>query len=247
MSHYMKFNTFGDECPPLSTGFFFKKMRYITIINFKYKVIMNLKIAILLLIITSCSSLTKEECSNFNWIKEGELDGSRGRSSTFFSNYSQQCQKHGVSISKDNYIQGHTKGLTEFCNYNSGYDLGLDGKGPFSDCEMINPSFNKGYEEGFSKFQTIAKEKKIEEQKIEEQKDLDRKKGIDSILSSYNFEKCTFNSDCSKLGDCISNKCRHNYSECTYNSDCKIEGNCAVESTYVISLNEWVSVNVCKY
>lgn len=197
---------------------------------------------VLLTVLTSCASLTQEDCNNTNWTQKGELDGSNGKSLAKFSNYQQQCREHGVVISKANYRQGYILGLRKFCSYKSGYELGLDGSDPLNECNKISPSFTKGYEEGFREFQMIARRRRLEEEK-----ELEREKAIERILSSYNSAKCTFDSDCSKDGDCDFNKCRHDGSTCTFNSECKIRGNCSNESTYVSSLNEWVGVNVCKY
>lgn len=203
---------------------------------------MKIPLIIILILLTSCASLSKEDCINTSWDHKGELDGLDGESLSIFSDYQQKCHKHGVVISKANYTQGYNRGLRKFCSYNSGYEHGLEGSDPFTECDQINPSFTKGYEEGFREFQILAQKKKIEEEK-----DSERKKAIERILSSYNSEKCISNSDCRRDGDCTFNKCRHDESTCTFNSDCKIEGDCSNESTYVSSLNEWVGVNVCKY
>lgn len=203
---------------------------------------MKILLIIVLTTLTSCASLTQEDCAKTSWAQKGELDGSNGESLSLFSKYQQQCHEHGVVISKANYTHGYNIGLRKFCTYKSGYKHGLEGSDPFTECNQINPSFTKGYEEGFREFQIFARKKKIEEEK-----DSERKKAVKRILSSYNSEKCTFDSDCRRNGDCTFNKCRHDDSKCSFNSDCKIEGDCSNESTYVSSLNEWVGVNVCKY
>ena len=203
---------------------------------------MKIPLIILLTTLISCASLSPEDCTKTDWVQKGERDGSNGESSSLFSKYQQQCLEHGVKISQANYTQGYNHGLRQFCSYKTGYQNGIDGSDPLTECDHISPSFTRGYEEGFREFQ-ITERKKI----IEEDKDSERKKAVERILESYNSEKCTFNSDCSKDGDCTFNKCRHDNSTCSFNSECKIQGDCSNESTYVSSINEWVSVNVCKY
>lgn len=205
---------------------------------------MNMKILLIILLtfLSSCASLTQEDCTNTSWAQKGELDGSKGESLSIFSKYQQQCHEHGVAISKAAYTQGYNIGLRKFCTYKSGYEQGLEGSDPLTECDQISSSFTKGHEEGFKEFRMIARKKRIEEEK-----DSERNKAIERILSRYNSQKCTFDSDCTKDGDCDFKKCRHDGSTCSFNFECKIKGNCSNESSYVSSLNEWVGVNVCKY
>lgn len=190
----------------------------------------------------SCAIITKEDCNTINWESKGEQDASEGESISRFSKYQETCKEHGINISKENYVKGHRDGLKRFCTYKSGYQHGEQGSDPFTECDQIGYTFSRGYEEGFQEYQRIKK-KKI----LEQEQEASRKKAIESILSRYNSKECSSSFDCHKDGDCRFNKCRHDNSECNFNSDCKIEGSCSNESEYVYSINQWVSVNVCRY
>lgn len=199
---------------------------------------MKISLLPLLLILSACATLSKEDCTSINWRERGQQDGSSGESTAQFNIYQQQCQEHGVSIPKANYLQGHKEGLKTFCNYNNGYKNGEEGTEPMKECEPIGVTFMKGYHKGFEVF--IAK-------KQDERKKEIKAKVVEDIIKRYGSKECTFNSDCEKDGDCSFGKCRHNGDACTFNSDCKVEGDCVSESQYVSEINESVYVRVCEY
>ena len=199
---------------------------------------MKLSSLLLLLTLSSCATLSKEDCTSTDWRQRGQLDGSTGDSVQEFAKYQQQCQEHGVSISKASYLEGYWQGLKSFCNYDNGYKNGLEGTEPMKECESVGVTFSKGYHKGFEAFMAKKEERRKEEIKA---------KTIKDIIERYGSKECTFNSDCKREGECSFNKCRHNGQECKFNIDCQIEGDCVSESEYISEINEKVYVRVCDY
>ena len=188
-------------------------------------------ILILLFVLSSCASLNKEKCVETDWTKKGQQDGQYGQGPDLFASYEKTCQGFGVNISETHYQAGYKKGLKSYCTYKAGYALGNTGEEPLAHCEDVSPTFKKGFDEGFRHFQV----------------DSERKKAIARILETTKSEKCMADNDCSQTGICSGSKCRHNGATCFSNSECVVVGKCKKESTYVNSIKEMVSVNICKY
>ena len=196
----------------------------------------------ILFFITSCATLTKEECTTMNWNQKGFQDSSAGESLVQFNKYAEMCKEHGVVPSKSNYIEGYKRGLTEYCNYQNGMKLGQRGGEPFKECGAVTSNFQRGYRTGFQEYEETQERER--RKKIQEE---DRKEARQRILNRFNSEECTSDFNCQKETNCTFNKCSHDGSACTFNSECKIRGNCRQESDYVSSINEWVGVQVCHY
>jgi len=190
------------------------------------------------MLINSCATLTKEDCSKINWKQKGHDDSSTGEEASKFSDYQRKCSEHGISISQPDYVEGYKLGLKSYCNYQKGYARGENGDEPFKACDSVSSNFNRGYEKGFSQYE--ADQEEIRKKKVKQE-------AIESIVRRYGSEECSSDSDCRKSGDCNFNKCEHDNSECTFNSDCKVEGDCKSESDYVSSIGEWVEARVCDY
>lgn len=207
---------------------------------------MKYLILIFMLPLISCSSLTKEDCQKTNWKQQGFKDGAKGEGQAEYSNYWEQCREHGVSINKSEYIEGYQAGLKKYCNYKSGYELGGVGGDPLSECDKINPSFARGYEEGFRQYQQAKKEQE-DRARLRNQQEEDKRIAIQNIINRNHGRSCTSHSDCQKEGYCTFNKCQHNGMSCSYNSDCKVQGNCRGQTEYVPSVGGYVEARVCEF
>ncbi len=129
--------------------------------------------AILLFSLVSCASHTKEDCIKSNLAIIGGQDAMNGYSSYRFKKHQQDCKGLRIIISKENYLNGHNKGLKILCTYRTWYSYGKEGSDPFAECDKITHSYSKGYQDGLKEFQKITKEKKLEvEKSIEKKKQL---------------------------------------------------------------------------
>lgn len=192
---------------------------------------MKILIPFILIILSACSSLSKEECSEMDWKKKGFDQSIEGRSSEAYLKFAKQCRKHSVEVPHDRFFEGYREGLKVYCTYSNGFKYGSYGRDMFTECEPHHPEFRTGYIEGFQQF------------KIKKETD----DAIDRVLSRNNTTKCSFSGDCRKRGYCESNRCLHNGLTCTFDSDCTIVGDCVRESEYIRSQNKWIDVNFCRY
>lgn len=121
----------------------------------------------LLYLLGSCSSLTKDDCKNIDWNRKGFEEGSRGETSNIRS-YENQCRDFGISAPLSGYVDGHRKGLKQFCTYKNGHDLALSGSMSVRDCEVLSVEYTRGYREGEVDKEEL--DQKNKEEKEEEEK-----------------------------------------------------------------------------
>ncbi|MCB0342269.1 MAG: DUF2799 domain-containing protein [Pseudobdellovibrionaceae bacterium] len=78
--------------------------------------------------VSSCSSISKEECQVGDWTGIGHRDGSQGREQKRFYSYVEDCGEHGVTPNHDQYKQGYEEGLKVFCTPDNGWSVGRSGR-----------------------------------------------------------------------------------------------------------------------
>ncbi|WP_195758379.1 DUF2799 domain-containing protein [Kangiella sp. HZ709] len=126
---------------------------------------------LLIVVLSSCSSLTVEDCAMTDWQARGFDEGKRGFSLKQYDEYAQECKEiGGVIPPKSKYTTGHYKGTLEFCTATSGYAFGKNGGYYRHSCREwnLNPTdFLDGYNAGK---EIYAAEKKLDET-IEELED----------------------------------------------------------------------------
>ncbi|MBB6522904.1 DUF2799 domain-containing protein [Pseudoteredinibacter isoporae] len=101
------------------------------------------------LVLASCSGLSKEECQTADWEALGFEDGVVGKSLETIGDYRESCAKHGVRIDLERYKYGRTVGLKDFCQPSSAYQAGRRGYVYKGVCPSdLEDAFVGPYEEG---------------------------------------------------------------------------------------------------
>lgn len=90
------------------------------------------------LVLSSCASMSKEECVTANWGDVGIKDGSLGRSPGTFDGYVKACAKASVTPDKTAYLAGRFEGLKKYCTIQKGYELGQSNSGYSGVCADHN-------------------------------------------------------------------------------------------------------------
>ena len=96
-----------------------------------------MKIYALLLIgfiLSSCSSMSKEECVSANWKEVGIKDGSLGRNVSEFNSYVKSCAKTSATPDQNAYMSGRREGLKTYCTIQKGYERGLRNETYYGTC-----------------------------------------------------------------------------------------------------------------
>lgn len=99
--------------------------------------------------LSGCATLSKEECLTVDWREIGQTDGSNGAEAGRVAEHREACAKHGVRVDLDQYNRGRTAGLGSFCQANSGFARGRQGYVYKGICPSdLEPNFIDGYQEG---------------------------------------------------------------------------------------------------
>lgn len=121
------------------------------------------------LVLSSCASMSKEECAIANWKDVGTKDGGLGRSMNAFDGYVKACAKANVIPDKTAYMSGRNEGLKKYCTIQKGYEIGLSNREYYGVCVDHNEaaviegrriglelySFQKAYDDAVAKVKEI--------------------------------------------------------------------------------------------
>jgi hypothetical protein len=114
-----------------------------------YRKSLNILIALALVGLSGCASMSGDECATSDWSAVGYEDGSRGYSSDRFGNHRKACAKHGVTADFAAYQAGRNQGLVEFCQPSKGFNLGASGGRYNGVCAAdVEPDFLDAYRVG---------------------------------------------------------------------------------------------------
>ncbi len=121
------------------------------------KIISFISLAILM---SSCATMTPNECKNADWKSIGYKDGAKGRA-VRLSRHANACAKTHITPDKKRYILGYKQGEKMFCTYDNGLGKGST-NGDISDICMT-PSLKKDFQRGYRKGKRIyAKKEQIQ-------------------------------------------------------------------------------------
>ena len=194
----------------------------------------------------SCSSWDRERCLTTDWYQKGVEDSAADGSGNFHP-YKRACAKEGISVAgySSDYEKGVLEGMRSWCNFQNGFNQGLEGRNATSKCDRINPAFARGVEEGYREFRVTQRRKRDEDEREKryrnESEDFRRR-----VLGTSDTKECFVDSDCKKSGSCVFSRCQHNNQTCTFSSDCEIRGYCREVSEYN-SAGQRLSLRVCDF
>ena len=99
--------------------------------------------------LTGCASISKDECISGNWSDIGYKDGVNGKSRGKLADYAKTCMKYGAEPNRDVYLMAFESGLVKYCTFEQGLKLGENGSSYNQVCfgHLAN-GFSQGYDEG---------------------------------------------------------------------------------------------------
>lgn len=102
-----------------------------------------------MLMLSSCSSISQQECVIGDWYSIGVNDGKEGADSKQFRKYQKECASHGIQADFKTYQQGYQQGLVFYCDFEHGEAHGRSGSSFNTACSgPLEPQFRRGYERG---------------------------------------------------------------------------------------------------
>ena len=108
---------------------------------------------ILLLLLSGCASMNKDQCLVADWYQVGYEDGLRGENPARIRDYREDCASHGVAPLWQDYQQGHDAGSTRYCTPLRGFNHGLNGNQYNQNCPAnLEASFLSAHRDGQTLF-----------------------------------------------------------------------------------------------
>ena len=118
-------------------------------------------------VITSCATLSKNECIEANWFEIGYRDGSMGRPRALYQEHYKACIEHKVTGDREAYYKGREAGLLAYCTWDTGYKQGSLGRSYKHVCpQESEPNFLAGYEKGYEIYKYKKKMASLENRRL---------------------------------------------------------------------------------
>lgn len=136
-----------------------------------------------ILLMSGCSSLSKQECLTADWRVIGFEDGSGGKPMQTIGAHRKACAKVGVSPDMAEYEAGHRKGLSSYCTVSSGFSLGMSGASYSDICQSVDDEqFRIGWEAGNERKEALTAVQSVQNE-IDDM--TGRLSAIDEEISAY--------------------------------------------------------------
>ncbi len=112
----------------------------------------------LVLSLSACSQLAKEDCAHIDWFELGRKDGEVGHRSTMFIQHSLKCSK---APEASTYKEGRKLGLKKFCTLEGGVDYGLNGSLYIGQCSDYGDKAIKAFKLGLDKGRQVYRQNEL--------------------------------------------------------------------------------------
>lgn len=113
------------------------------------------------LLLSGCNStltLTSDECQQLNWQAIGLLDGTQGAHPKELQAHQQACSQYATKPDTAAYQKGVMAGLSKYCTFSSGLELGQSGNAFNDACAQERYiSFGQGFVLGNTQYQLETK------------------------------------------------------------------------------------------
>lgn len=92
------------------------------------KIILILFMSLMPFVLSSCASLSEDECKAGDWFEYGRRDGAKGKTMEQYSGHLKACSEFNITPDKTAYQKGRTEGLVTYCTKDSGLREGRAGR-----------------------------------------------------------------------------------------------------------------------
>jgi hypothetical protein len=129
------------------------------------------------LVLSGCTTLSREECESGDWNKIGLQDGRDGRTDDRYLLHAKACSLERSDATRSAYTAGREKGLAIYCTDVRGYREGALGQRYLGVCpKALEPDFLKGFELGRRIYQLEARQSDIADAYRAASTDADKKR-----------------------------------------------------------------------
>lgn len=104
---------------------------------------------LILVLLSGCASMSKDECSVADWHQVGYNDGGNGHPRARMEEHARACTQAGIAVDRTRYLGGHDQGLLHYCTPATGYRMGREGRHYADVCPIhLAPGFLEPYRHG---------------------------------------------------------------------------------------------------
>lgn len=170
----MSFFGYNDKSAPKTNQGFI--MFYI----FKKALFQLTTLSLLIGALSSCATMSVQECQVANWYGIGYKDGVNGEYPDHIMTYSKACLKGNITPNQSEWERGRKDGLKQYCTADHAYQVGLSGKALRYVCPSEQQSLlDNAQEHGYTIY---TANKRIGELQRQIEKD---EKEIQKLLNDY--------------------------------------------------------------
>ncbi len=113
------------------------------------KYIFTAAMAVLALGVSSCETISEDDCRLGAWSEYGYQDGLNGLTSGRVAEYAKKCGEYGVTPDSAAYLESYERGIVRYCTYERGYERGERGDSYNQACSgPLAADFAPGYDAG---------------------------------------------------------------------------------------------------
>jgi hypothetical protein len=112
--------------------------------------------------LSSCATISEDECVAASWQDIGYNDGRSGTSRGRFADISKTCAKYSVVPDREAYMRGFEQGIPLFCTYDNGYSNGESGSGVNTECRNLgSQAYADGHADGYVVYQIRSEHREL--------------------------------------------------------------------------------------
>lgn len=122
---------------------------------------MKILLLLLLIVSTSCATLSEDECKSSDWHTLGLSNGKEGRN--LLSSHTKACAEYAIKPDISKYNKGLELGLQSYCTPENGYREGVAGKSYQRVCPIrLEVDFLKKYKIGKKIYDHLSELRRLE-------------------------------------------------------------------------------------
>ena len=119
--------------------------------------------ALLLLLCSACSIVSKEQCQHLNWYGRGYADALKGKPLSQADVYANACRNQGVYLDTSAWRRGYQRHLQQLCPVDKAKTLAISEPNYQGSCLTI-PAFASAYQQERGKAEERAALQKVEDE-----------------------------------------------------------------------------------
>ncbi|ART79420.1 DUF2799 domain-containing protein [Oceanisphaera avium] len=125
-------------------------------------------ISFIVLLLSSCASMSEEQCLTANWLDQGFRDGRVGQPLARLADHRKACAKVGVTPNEARYFEGRDQGILSYCTPENGLRVGRQGQTYRNACPAhLEQAFLVAFDKGKALYETEQTLEKLQQQRQE--------------------------------------------------------------------------------